>query len=95
MSNQLVFKSAITTSRRLFSRSAYSLVPSRPTNAQGTGAGTFKTFAEYRANIVKKDPEIMKARKSILISDGKAEELPESKEEDNFFKVMAKEVAYN
>lgn len=58
-------------------------------------SGSFKTFAEYRKFIVQKDPEALKARFNIMLSNGKAKFCPESQEENSVFGVQTKKIAYN
>lgn len=57
--------------------------------------GSFATFAEYREFIIKKDPESLKARFRIMLSDGKPESCPEAEAENHEFSDSAKKVAYN
>lgn len=57
--------------------------------------GSFKTFAEYREFIIKKDPENIEARFKIMLSDGKPEACPEAEAENHIFGESAKKVAYN
>lgn len=57
--------------------------------------GSFKTFAEYREFIIKKDPESLKARFRIMLSNGKPESCPEAEAENHEFSDSAKKVAYN
>lgn len=67
----------------------------KSTVAKAADSGSFKTFAEYREFIVKKDPEALKARFNIMISKGKAEACPESEAENQDFGSVVKKVAYN
>ncbi|GMM27848.1 hypothetical protein DAMA08_005640 [Martiniozyma asiatica (nom. inval.)] len=54
---------------------------------------SFKSFAEYREFIVKKDPETLKARHEIMFH-AKHKRLPDSQAELASFKDAAKKVAY-
>lgn len=54
---------------------------------------TFKTFAEYRSFIVKKDPETLKLRHEILFK-GRTTPLPENERELGEFKSQVQKVAY-
>lgn len=58
-------------------------------------SGSFKTFAEYRKFIVQKDPETLKARFNIMMSNGKTDACPEAEEEKSIFGVQSKKIAYN
>ncbi|GMM46046.1 hypothetical protein DAPK24_026210 [Pichia kluyveri] len=64
-------------------------------NSSAINSGSFKTFAEYRTFIIKKDPEHLKTRHEIMYSDGKPESCPESEAENNSFSSEVKKVAYN
>jgi hypothetical protein len=57
--------------------------------------GSFKTFAEYREFIIRKDPDTLKARFNIMMSDGKPKKCPESEAENKFFGDKTKQIAYN
>lgn len=70
-------------------------VAAREAAAAASKSGSFKTFAEYRQFIVKKDPEHLKTRYEIMYSNGKREQCPESEAENNTFSSEAKKVAYN
>lgn len=57
--------------------------------------GSFRTFAEYREFIIRKDPETLEARNRIMMSNGKPESCPESEAENSNFGDNVKKVAYN
>ena len=89
----------LTTQTRLFSTAIRVLAPATTQVLSATASaakhGSFKTFAEYRENIVKKDPQTLKARFNIMYSNGKPKECPETEEENGKFANDAKKVAYN
>ncbi|KAG0678853.1 hypothetical protein C6P42_000332 [Pichia californica] len=57
--------------------------------------GSFKTFAEYRESIIKKDPESLQTRFKIMLTSGKPASVPETQAEQHAFSDIVKKVAYN
>ncbi|TID31025.1 hypothetical protein CANINC_000386 [Pichia inconspicua] len=75
---------------RLLSTGAKRLQAASPEHS-----GSFKSFAEYRQFIVRKDPETLKARFKILFAADKKAKCPDSEAELKSFGEQTKKVAYN
>lgn len=80
---------------RFLSTTTKVLQSSSSSSSSSQGSGSFKSFAEYRKFIVRKDPETLKARFKILFADDKSAKYPDTEAELKSFAQQTKKVAYN
>lgn len=83
-------------SRRLLSTSLRAQQAAAAANEeQAKSKGTWATFAEYRRNIIKRDPVTMATRNNIMAPHMKEVKKPEEElEREKSFETLAKKVAY-